>query len=121
MARLLVIDDDPYVRELVPRLAYQLVGNAIEVLRAVDVGEALAICAAGEVPLVLSDYFMPDCDGPELLHRLRQRFPAIRAMLMTGDAAMVGRTLAEACVPVRDKADLDAVVNEAVQLALEGL
>jgi two-component system, chemotaxis family, chemotaxis protein CheY len=121
MARLLVIDDDPYIRELVPRLAYKRVGNALEVLHAVDLGEALAICAAKPIALVLSDYFMPECDGPELLHRLRQRFPAVRAVLMTGDAAKVGQSLPEACVPVRDKADLDAVVREAVDLALEGL
>ena len=121
MARRLVIDDDPYVRDLVPRRAYQIAGKALEVLHASDIGEALAICAVKPVDLVLSDYFMPDCDGPEMLNRLRTRYPALRAVLMTGDAAMVGRKLPEACVPVRDKAELDAVIREAVELALEGL
>ena len=121
MARLLVVDDDPHVRELVPKLAYKRVGSALEVLHASDVGEALAICQAGPVAVVLSDFFMPEVDGPELVRRLRASHPEIRALLMTGDAAVVGKQLPESDHPVRDKADLDAIVDEAVQLALEGL
>ena len=121
MARMLVIDDDPHIRQLVPKLVYQLVGNALEVSLASDLGEALAVCAASPVQLVLSDYFMPELDGPEVLRRLRHRYPGLRALLMTGDAERAGQSLPEADRPVRDKPDLDAVVNEAVELALEGL
>jgi len=121
MSCLLVIDDDPQVRELVPKLAYAQVGSALRVLQASDLGEAGAICLAAPVGVVLCDYFMPEHDGPEVVRHLRSRFPRLRAVLMTGDSSLVGQSRAEADVPVRDKADLEAVVREAAELALEGL
>lgn len=121
MPRLLVIDDDAYVRDLVPKLAYNMAGRALEVVGASDVAEALAICRATPVDVVLTDYFMPDHDGPELVRRLQASFPRVRAVFMTGDAAIAGRVLPESDLPVGDKAQLGQVVHEAVQLALGGL
>lgn len=121
MPRLLVIDDDGHVRELVPKLAYKVAGNALQVSRAADLNEALAICRATPVDVVLCDYFMAEHDGPELIRRIRASHPELRAMLMTGDASIAGKTLPESERPVRDKADLGAVVEEAVHMAMERL
>jgi DNA-binding NtrC family response regulator len=121
MARLLVVDDDPQVCELVTKMAYRLVGNAVEVRSATTHTEAVRLQRAHPADVLLSDYFMPDLDGPVLARELTALKPNLRTVLMTGDAAIVGKTVPEACVPVRDKAQLDAVVDEAVQLALEGL
>ncbi|HYO16632.1 MAG TPA: ATP-binding protein [Thermoanaerobaculia bacterium] len=38
----------------------------------------------GEVDLVISDVVMPGMSGPEVVHRLRQRDPAIRAIFISG-------------------------------------
>ena len=118
MPRLLVVDDDAHVRQLVAKLAYRHAGNALEVVAASGFGEALAMCAASPVDAVLSDYFMLDRDGPELVRRLQQLHPGTRAMVMTGDASRVGEELEGVATPVRDKVDLEAIVEEAVQLAL---
>lgn len=121
MARLLVVDDDAHVRQLVAKLAYRQVGSALEVVPASGFGEAMALCAARPVDAVLSDYFMADHDGPDLVRRLLQLYPRVRALMMTGDASRVGEAVAGVLAPVRDKVDLEAIVEEAVQLALGGL
>jgi len=121
MVRLLVVDDDPHVRELVAKLAYRLVGNAVEVVAAADAAEALALQQAGPCDALLTDYFMPEVDGPDLIRRLTFYQPKLRTLLMTGDATRVGQRIGPGNIPVRDKADLEAVVEEAVGLALEGL
>jgi CheY-like chemotaxis protein len=122
MPRLLVVDDDPHVRELITRMAYRLVGSAVEVLVASDLIEATALIQAKPCEVLLSDFFMTDVDGPDLIRRLRAASPGLRrTFLMTGDSAMVGRSINESDSPVRDKADLPAIVDEAVQAALEGL
>jgi DNA-binding NtrC family response regulator len=118
MSRLLVVDDDAHVRQFVAKLAYRRAGNALAVISASGFGEALAICAANPVDAVLSDYFMLDHDGPDLVRRLQQLHPETRAMLMTGDASRVGEQLEGLATPVRDKVNLEAIVEEAVQLAL---
>jgi CheY-like chemotaxis protein len=121
MARLLVIDDDPQLVELVTKMVYRLVGSAVEVVSATNLIEAQQLQRVKPSDVLLTDYFMPDLDGPAVARTLTAARPNLRAVLMTGDAAMVGKTVPEAHVPVRDKANLDAVVEEAVQLALEAL
>jgi CheY-like chemotaxis protein len=118
---MLVVDDDPHVRALVSRTVYQLVGTAVEVLIATDIVEAQAIQEATPADVILSDCFLPDVDGPELVKRLKARYPKLKVFLMTGDANLIGRTFPESRSPVRDKADLGKVIDEAVQAALEGL
>lgn len=118
MPRLLVIDDDAAVRALAPRIAFQHVGTAVDIRIASDVGEALALLAAHPAEVALVDFFMPSLDGPELVRRLQGAHPGLRAMFMTGDMELVGRDLPGALAPVRDKADLEAVLIEALEACL---
>ena len=71
MARVLIVDDDRDIRELV-RLRLLRAGH--EVLAAGDGPEAVALVDAEGAPdLAVLDVSMPDMDGHELLAVLRER------------------------------------------------
>ena len=67
-ARVLVIDDDPVILELL-RINFEIEG--FEVLRAADGEEGLQRARTDEPDVVLCDIMMPRLDGLELLTRLR--------------------------------------------------
>ena len=66
--RLLVVDDDPVIVELL-RINFEIEG--FEVLSASDGEEGLRRARAEQPDLVLSDIMMPRLDGLQLLGRLR--------------------------------------------------
>ena len=83
-ARLLVVDDEPLVREIITQ-QLEAVGHAV-----VSVGdslEALAVLEAGDpIDLIVSDLSMPGMDGIALLREASQRRPKLPAILLTGFA-----------------------------------
>ena len=70
--RVLVVDDEPGLRELVCRIL-QTEGYAT--LEAGDGVEALAVMERAPVDLVVTDVVMPSMDGRELGRRISQRWP----------------------------------------------
>jgi len=84
-ARLLVVEDEPMVRDLVER-ALRRAGH--EVHTAADGLAALELVAArsGAIDAVVSDVVMPRMGGRELASRLRQGWPHIPVLLMSGYA-----------------------------------
>src|SRR5262245_38160289 len=87
-SRVLVADDQTLLRESFRRLL-ELEGEGIEVVGAAGDGlEALAqverLSQAGRAPhVVLMDVRMPRMDGVQATERLRERFPAVRVMMLT--------------------------------------
>jgi CheY-like chemotaxis protein len=82
--RVLVVDDDPLVREV---LARQLMAAGFEVLRAESGTEALALLAAGEyIDLLVTDLSMPGLDGLAVIREAQSRIPGLPAVLLTGYA-----------------------------------
>lgn len=69
MARVLVVDDDPDVRQLVEM---KLRLDGIETLVAKNGQEALDVLAAEHVDLVVLDVMMPVMDGIETCRRIRE-------------------------------------------------
>ena len=69
MAKVLVVDDDPHIREVV-RLFLQKEG--FEVQEAADGVEALASMELVKAELVILDIMMPNMDGWELCQKLRE-------------------------------------------------
>ncbi|WP_136657049.1 PleD family two-component system response regulator [Nitratireductor sp. XY-223] len=67
-ARILVVDDIPANVKL---LEARLLAEYFDVITAVNGEEALAICADGQVDLVLLDIMMPGMDGFEVCERLK--------------------------------------------------
>jgi two-component system cell cycle sensor histidine kinase/response regulator CckA len=81
--RLLVVDDDESVREVVVRM---LQGQGYEVLGAGDGEEALDCLeqVGGSVDLVITDLMMPVMGGRELTAELRRRYPNLPVVWMSG-------------------------------------
>ena len=69
MSKILVVDDDPHIRELV-RVFLEREGLAVH--EASDGIEALAKLETVKADLVILDVMMPNMDGWELCRRLRQ-------------------------------------------------
>ena len=80
MARLLLIDDDPSLLEVLT-LAFEDAGHSV--LTASDGAAGLRAIALGEVELVVSDVNMPLVDGFALCRKLRQAGSALPLILLT--------------------------------------
>jgi two-component system, OmpR family, response regulator len=84
-ARLLVVDDEPTILEL---LAGTLRFAGFDVLTAVSGAEALRVAAAGKPDLILLDVMMPDCDGFEVVRRIRAGVPRFPVIFLTARDAV---------------------------------
>ncbi len=88
-ARVVLVEDQMAVRRVLREI---LERSGYEVLEARDAEEALRRSAHGEPPHVLvSDVVMPGMDGIELARTLRDRYPALRVILVTGYADATDR------------------------------
>jgi two-component system NtrC family sensor kinase len=82
-AVLLIVDDDEHVRRALRRVLRR------SRCRIVDVAEAqaaLEILAREPVQVVISDYRMPGMSGVEFLRVVKDRWPRIQRVLLTGQA-----------------------------------
>jgi CheY-like chemotaxis protein len=88
---ILVVDDDALLLSLVSRA---LPDYRLTVAR--DPAEALALASrAVSIDLVITDYLMPSMTGDELLGRLREAHPTVKALIMTGYAQVLEDELPE--------------------------
>lgn len=85
MRSVLIVDDDPLVREL---LGEVLGSDAFDLRFAADGPTALQEVEAELPDLVLLDVMMPGMDGFEVCRRLRHVHPHLRIVILT---ARVGR------------------------------
>ena len=81
MKRILLVDDVPAVR-LSIRAALEAIGH--QVLEAADGKEALELLGNQAVDLIVTDLWMPNLDGVELLKRLRAGNANIRVIAISG-------------------------------------
>lgn len=82
-ATILLVDDDPLVRDCAARLLQE---QGLRVISSSDGQEALDQLGNELVDVVLSDIKMPGLTGLELLEKIRARDPEIPVLLMTGYA-----------------------------------
>jgi DNA-binding NtrC family response regulator len=80
-ARLLIVDDDDNFRGA---LAAAMVGRGFTVTPVPSGSAALAWLANNPCDLVLLDLKMPDMSGIEVLEAIRDRFPGVEVILLTG-------------------------------------
>jgi len=84
-ATVLVVDDEPGLRSVVDRA---LTENGFRVMQAADGVSALEMVdRSGPPELVLTDVTMPGIGGAELARRLRERWPALPILFMSGYSA----------------------------------
>ena len=80
MAKILVVDDDPNIRELIKVFLEE--AGMEEVLEASDGVEALSVMEQVSVDLVVMDIMMPNMDGWELCREIR-RNTGIPVLMLT--------------------------------------
>jgi len=100
----LLVEDDAMFRGLLEEV---LADQGYDVLTAGEPKEALAICDAREVPvdLVVTDLVMPGMTGDTLVWELQERYPGIRAILMSGysDEHLEERVRTDGSLPLMRK------------------
>jgi CheY-like chemotaxis protein len=83
--RILVVDDDPDVRELVGAV---LTEASFTVVEAASADDALAVMpTVSDLLLLLTDIRMPGMNGIELAERAKKTSPGLRVLFMSGYAA----------------------------------
>lgn len=71
MAKIMIVDDDPHIREL---MSVYLSGEDLDVIEACNGHEALSMLENMQVDLIVLDIMMPLMDGWELCREVRARF-----------------------------------------------
>jgi CheY-like chemotaxis protein len=99
--KILIIDDEEQIRlafkEMLGRFGY-------EVLEAANGEEGLALQREKTADLVITDIIMPDKEGLETIRELRQEFPEVKIIAISGGGQIgsdqyldVARKLGAAC------------------------
>jgi CheY-like chemotaxis protein len=86
--RILVVDDDADMR-LTLKLALEIAGYAVDV--AANGREALALQRVQAAHVLITDIFMPDADGFEVIDGFRRQFPQTKIVVVSGGAQFTKR------------------------------
>jgi CheY-like chemotaxis protein len=80
-ARILIIDDQGEIRSLVRKM---LESFGCEVVEAENGHKGLQLFNENPVDLIITDIFMPEKDGLEMIRELRRSHPNLRVLAMSG-------------------------------------
>jgi PAS domain S-box-containing protein len=118
---ILVVEDEPSVREMIVRL---LRAEGYAVLEAENGRQALTAVEKHGAPiaLVLTDVAMPEMGGQELGSRLAVLAPALRVIYMSGftDEEVVRRGLLQPGVPFVQKPLMPEILTQRIRAILDG-
>ena len=81
MARILVIDDDPQIRDVLKQF---LEREGYEVAVAPDGNAGLRLHRADSAGLLITDIVMPEKEGLETIMEFRHHFPAVPIIAVSG-------------------------------------
>lgn len=84
MSRVLVVEDHAPMRAV---MAAVLEGMGHEVFQAGNGREALKVQEEAGAELMLTDLFMPEMEGLETIRRMRQLYPSLRIMAVSGGSS----------------------------------
>ena len=85
MKKILVVDDDEFVRSM---LRTTLIDAGYEVLEASNGKEALEAFRESPACMVILDIVMPEMEGIETIHRLRQNDPGVKIIAISGGGSV---------------------------------
>ena len=83
--RLLIVDDETVIRKVLER---HFLAKGYEVVTAIHGKDAITKLDQQKFDIVISDLLMPEMDGFELLRFLREEYPLIRVIIMTGAVSL---------------------------------
>jgi len=114
MARILVIDDEHKLRQMLCR-ALEAAGHVV--VEARDGAEGIRLYRAAPTDLVITDILMPEMDGLGCIRELRKSHPGVRVIAISGgspkvtmDALGVARAFG-ACRTLQKPFDLDQLLK----------
>ena len=82
--RVLIVDDHPLIREALANVLAEL-GRQVDVLQAENLKGALAqLDAHPDTTLILLDLMLPDAEGIDVLGRVRQAYPSVPVVVLSG-------------------------------------
>jgi DNA-binding response OmpR family regulator len=81
MASILIIDDTDVIRDLL-QTSLERAGYAVRVAK--DGHEGLREFRKASADLVITDIYMPDCDGIEVIRGLRRLSPEVKILAISG-------------------------------------
>jgi len=121
--KILVVDDHVLIRDALRGVLKELKGDA-EVLEASNCCQAMALIAenADNLLLILLDLNLPDRDGFSALSEVRERFPAISVVVLSGqhDRSSVVKALDLGALGFIPKSGQREVMLSALQLVFAG-
>jgi len=118
MQHILVIDDEPALRTL---LRNYLESEGYSVCIAQDGQQALRLFEEYHADLIITDIFMPEQDGLEVITTMRQRRPGLPIIAISGGGRMdkrdvlhIAKSLGAQCVMPKplELADLLAAIRQ---------
>lgn len=80
---LLVVDDTPSIQQLLTHLLRDV--SQCEVVAVTNAAAALALLARRPVPLVVTDYHLPDLRGDALAAAIKAQSPATKVVIISAD------------------------------------
>ncbi len=81
MAHILIVEDEQSIRSLIASIL-TLEGHQVSI--ASNGNDAIQICIAAHIDLVITDLIMPEKEGLELMMELRKDHPSVKVIAMTG-------------------------------------
>ncbi|MGM0462227.1 MAG: response regulator [Fibrobacterota bacterium] len=115
--KILIVDDEEEIRNMLSR-HFRLKGYAVEKAGSVD--DALGYLQSTIVHIVVSDIMMPHKNGTELLTILKNEYPMIKIIMITGyvtleNALNCMKRGADTCIfkPLGDLKELDEALDRA--------
>lgn len=119
--KILIVDDHALVRRGMGHVVRESFNDA-EVVEASSAAEAMEAMANTAADIALVDVRMPDLDGLELLHDMRERWPNVPVIMLTSfdHAHYVRRALAEGAAGYMLKDATPEDLEQAIKVALSG-
>ena len=121
--KILVVDDHTLIREALRSVLKELKGDAT-VFEASDSRQAMALIAehGDDLKLIMLDLNLPDRDGFSVLAEVRERYPAISVVVLSGqqDRSSVVKALDLGALGFIPKSGQREVMVSALQLVFAG-
>jgi CheY-like chemotaxis protein len=83
--KILFVDDDVKLLELLQGLMSQYAGESWDILTALDASQALVILQQQSIDLLVTDVHMPVVDGAQFLSLLNRKYPNVLKVVLTSD------------------------------------
>ena len=86
MLKLLIVDDEAYVREGIAQMLRRSLPESAEILTAASGREGLTLAEAERPEIIVSDVRMPQMNGLDMAHALIERLPGAKLIFISASA-----------------------------------